>query len=858
MTIAISETEARQVVPVPDGVAPPNFSHRPGYIGHYAYTDADGRLMAIIAGFAKKETKASGKPGKVFMPNTYFCTPDGQGSWKANGLECAYPLYRLPDLVRRPDALVIVSEGEKCADAVARALPRVASVTWAGGAKGHSKTDFRPLAGRDLLLCPDLDDPGEQAMQTLVSILTGLPVPPRRIRCLDIAGLAGQLGRELEPGLDIADLLHAGMSGRDLKAYLKARPDLLQSVWPMADPHEMVDPPGAVQDVEMVEPPREDPVPAPVAIDRAPEHRLALPPGFLMRDGCLYRVHEQRGEITEHFVCSELHVLGRAQTKGSGWGHLLKFRDPAGVWQTCVVPGWMLAGDAREMRELLCSGGVICAPDRKGREALSEYILQSNLQNDPNRMFEIAPSPGWYGDRFVLPTGIFPEEARARLILDMPETPHRYAQAGSFKDWKALAGVVAPCDCSRFILALAFVGPLLKPLKEESGGFHFFQRSSRGKSTLSKLAGSVWGGSIGRLGFTQTWNASKNGIEGLLAAHSDTLLALDEIQEAVVEDLVSIGYMIGNGEGKGRAAPSGRAKPKASWSIMVLSNGEMPIGARVETAQKRGQDMATAGLTVRMIDVPFFADLAKFACWPGEAVPMTGQVCADRISEMASRHYGFAGPAFMGGLLEDLEGNLAQARAICLRFVDEVVEADDDPQIRRIAKRFGLVAAAGALAARFEILPWVEEAAIAAARRCFAEWKAARGSTASEEERSALQQLRAFFEKHGNARFELLHRRDTAGDDEDAIPDRDPSATVRERCGYRTYHGEANVPVYYVLPEAWRSEVCRDRDPAFVAQVALKHGALLRPKPPHLQQKVRLPDFPDGKRVYVIRPDLLP
>jgi 5S rRNA maturation endonuclease (ribonuclease M5) len=69
------------------------------------------------------------------------------------------PLYRLHDLTGRPDDGVIVVEGEWKADALAKAG---VLATTSGAADSAAKADWRPLAGRDVIIWPDNDEAGQR------------------------------------------------------------------------------------------------------------------------------------------------------------------------------------------------------------------------------------------------------------------------------------------------------------------------------------------------------------------------------------------------------------------------------------------------------------------------------------------------------------------------------------------------------------------------------------------------------------------------------------------------------------------------------------------------------------------------
>ena len=80
------------------------------------------------------------------------------------------PLYRLPELLAANfDRVVIVTEGEKCADALA-GLGYAATTTF-GGANAARKSDLSPLRGRKVILWPDHDAPGHKYADQLAVTL---------------------------------------------------------------------------------------------------------------------------------------------------------------------------------------------------------------------------------------------------------------------------------------------------------------------------------------------------------------------------------------------------------------------------------------------------------------------------------------------------------------------------------------------------------------------------------------------------------------------------------------------------------------------------------------------------------------
>lgn len=103
----------------------------------------------------------------------YQCGPTADGlGWQRN-LSCApkpRPLYRLPEIVAAPNSLIVFHEGEKACEAAVKAgLPGIHTTTL-GGALNPAQTDFALLKNRDVVICPDNDEPGEKYANAIVRL----------------------------------------------------------------------------------------------------------------------------------------------------------------------------------------------------------------------------------------------------------------------------------------------------------------------------------------------------------------------------------------------------------------------------------------------------------------------------------------------------------------------------------------------------------------------------------------------------------------------------------------------------------------------------------------------------------------
>ena len=181
------ESAARNMrnTPPPADAPAPNFTHpkhgEPAAI--WTYHTAEGRPHFYICRFDTPD-------GKQILPHTWNGT-----AWQWKGTPAPRPLYNLHTLTDRPAAPVLITEGEKAADAAAALFPDCVTTTTPNGAKAADKCDLSPLKGRRVLIWPDNDAPGakyaervaelaHQAGAASVSILNldklpGAPLPDK-------------------------------------------------------------------------------------------------------------------------------------------------------------------------------------------------------------------------------------------------------------------------------------------------------------------------------------------------------------------------------------------------------------------------------------------------------------------------------------------------------------------------------------------------------------------------------------------------------------------------------------------------------------------------------------------------------
>lgn len=143
------------VDPVPENAPPAPVAHtvRGKPDAQWVYRGLDGRLLGYIWRF----TDSQG--GKEIIPLTLWKHAiTGALTWRHAQFPEPRPLYGLERMQGRPDATVLIVEGEKCADVAHDIVgDRVIALSWPGGGKAVAKADFSTLKGRNVVTWADCD-----------------------------------------------------------------------------------------------------------------------------------------------------------------------------------------------------------------------------------------------------------------------------------------------------------------------------------------------------------------------------------------------------------------------------------------------------------------------------------------------------------------------------------------------------------------------------------------------------------------------------------------------------------------------------------------------------------------------------
>ena len=531
-------------------------------------------------------------------------------------------------------------------------------------------------------------------------------------------------------------------------------------------------------------------------------------------------------------ISSPLEVLALTRTEdSSAWGTLLQWPDPDGFKHVWAMPQSLLNQPGSAWLTYLQENGFQVSQD--GISFVKNYL--ATVGETTQKRARLALKTGWSEDAktFALPhTNIGANQEEMVVMQQTPGTARMYKSAGTLEEWKhEVAEKSVGNTRLSFMICAALTGPMLYLVGGENGGYHILGESSKGKSTALRMAASIYGDQAGHF---KSWRTTDNAAESLAVFSNDSCLILDEIGEAPARACSDMAYMLSNGIGKARAGRDGQARAVPTWRTVFLSSGEITLTQKLAEVEKKVQ----AGQSVRVVEI--LADAGKGFGVFDDCKDMRPSEFSMKIKELSGKFYGTAGPAFIEALIKK-ENIAKEVKEICAKFSSEVCEKNADGQVLRVAQKFGLCLAAGKIAVENGILPHSIEDIEISVKSCFESWLDVRGGQGAGEDNDIVKTLKSFIELHGQSRFQnLVPRTDSEGNVIEQI--------CHNRCGFRN----PDSAEYYILEEAWKSEIFKTLNPKKAAKVLQNQGFLSCGEGDRLKTKKSFPGL-GVVRCYVVK-----
>lgn len=487
----------------------------------------------------------------------------------------------------------------------------------------------------------------------------------------------------------------------------------------------------------------------------------------------------------------------------------------------------------QELGEILLDLGQNVPTSQANLKHLQNFLMQVR----PEKLMRCVDKSGWHGDQYIFPDGevLGKTKDNNENVYPLNEAcPKGIERKGSLQEWKE--NVLKLCAHNSrliFSIGVSLSSTCLQLVGDEGGVFNFKGASSIGKTRCLMVAISVFGSPE----FKRSWRTTSNGLEGICSLHNDCLLALDEFGQSDAKEVGEIAYMYSQGIGKQRSHRDCSPRETKTWRGMLFSTGEVGISDHIQEDKRK----AKAGQLVRVLDIPAQIKDA-YGCFEelhGFENGNDGERFAEKIKDVCGEYYGTAGREFIKAMIEF---GVERSRKYLKFSKDDFaanVAARYDGQVKRVANRFGLIYAALFLGIELGILSahLTKEMCEDAVKQCFKDWLNERGTTGSFESHSIINQVIGLINENSDSKF---------------IPRND----VDDKRIRNTVWGYKEGPIFYVLPKAFKEDLCKGFDEKS-AKITLKDSGLLIPDNDRkFSQSIRIQAHPTEKtRVYVLNMD---
>lgn len=289
---------------------------------------------------------------------------------------------------------------------------------------------------------------------------------------------------------------------------------------------------------------------------------------------------------------------------------------------------------------------------------------------------------GWHqfdGSRvFVLHEPVLPEGRTIEAVVDQSGQRKEIFSAlkprGFLEDHlTALRKAWAASPVCAAMICGALAAPLLEPLNAPNFAVHLIGESSRGKTTMLKIAASVYG-DPNNPQWVAAWNATNVGAELRAATLKDLPQCYDEVGGGEPVALERLAYSIVNGTGRTRGQRDATMRPTTAWKTVMLSTGEKGLV----------DETSATGAQVRVIEL----HVDGFGPLDAAAI--------DALKEACAAHAGSFGRAWIEMLVEITDWERWRTQlAECTQALRLL---DPNPLQQRIAGYYALLAVVEELA----------------------------------------------------------------------------------------------------------------------------------------------------------------
>ncbi len=570
-------------------------------------------------------------------------------------------------------------------------------------------------------------------------------------------------------------------------------------------------------------------------------HRQESKPFTLLLQGPNRGVHARTRNGKWEHLCGVLKPLGAAvDTEGRVIGYRVGLEDQHCRRKAITIPSRHLT--PQKLHPFLSGQGLPISPFRA--ELLGPALYEYLYVMGPEKNYPTVEGDGWHmisGPKgteplhvYALGDQLFQRDTSQNRVV----RPHHIVGANhprADEELTTLLHLIANDSLAIFTVCVAAAAVVLRPLRHKTCLVFFVGKSSLGKSTLLKLANSLYGDSR-----MLTWQATRNGVSAAMQSFQDRVCVMDEVGQGSGKVFADATYDLTNNSSKLRATPSGGlAATFASVNVVLAAGEESP-----QTLIRRATGNVSDGQRARLLTIPVHE---SHGVWSTLGDFPDGAAKSEAVLKLASACAGTFITRFAQAVVDEVRemaDDFAQHADRIKQELGKDVDLQSDPVAHRVLEDFVVLLYAGLVARKANVVPWRRAQIVKAVQHAFALWHREYQRERPATGDAALQHLTLFFQSRRGLQFPPLadHARDHAG-------------TI---AGYEhTFKGDADS-CFLVLPAFFKQELCKGLDHRTALDALKSHGFLRTGPRDAATTQVHLPGTQgDHRTFYAVRRAIL-
>jgi hypothetical protein len=362
---------------------------------------------------------------------------------------------------------------------------------------------------------------------------------------------------------------------------------------------------------------------------------------------------EDKSLIYEH----DFYVVGRRTDPDAGEViHMRLIRPHDGVSDFTAPLATVTAGD--KCRDMLSKQGV--AANTTQMKGLMAYLVSwtKYLQTE-SAAEKVRTQFGWNANNqsFVIGTRELTKNAPPRYSPPSAATEtvvHIYTKAGTIDGWQKVANHYAleGNEIRAFSLFLSLGAPMFKVYALGGALVHLTNASSgQGKSTIQKVANSVWGNPVTSMLIKDDTVQSKYHRMGVV---KNMIICMDELTNLHPDEVSNLAFGATNGRGRNRLQASANSERvnNTTWDLPCISSGNNSLHEVLHSIKANPE-----GELLRVLELEVLSSDS-----------MTKQETDQVFSIDLLENYGHAGEVIMQYVLDNYDECVADLRAIQVKF----------------------------------------------------------------------------------------------------------------------------------------------------------------------------------------------